>query len=98
MLGVGRTGSWMDNGSGDYVIAFSTHEGVRRRPGDATRTVPDFPNDAMSRLFQATVEGTEEAIYNSLLMATTERANGNVVEAIPRQEVMGILRTRGAVR
>jgi D-aminopeptidase len=52
----------------------------------------------MSELFQATVEATEEAIYNSLLTATTERANGNVVEALPVTEVLGILRGRGAVK
>jgi D-aminopeptidase len=98
MLGVGRTGSAMDNGSGDYVIAFSTHIGVRRRAGEERRTVAELANDAMSGLFEGTVEATEEAIYNSLFLASTERAKGNVVEAIPVQEVMAILRRRGAVR
>jgi D-aminopeptidase len=98
IIGVGRTGSAMDNGSGDYVIAFSTHPGVRRRYGQARRTVPELGNDAMSELFEGTVEATEEAIYNSLLKATTQRANGNTVEAIPVEEVRGILRKRGAVK
>jgi D-aminopeptidase len=97
-LGVGRTGSSMDNGSGDYVIAFSTHPGVRRRSREARRTVPELGNDAMSGLFQGTVEATEEAIYNSLFKATTERANGNTVEALPVEEVVAILKQRGAVR
>ena len=98
IIGVGRTGSAMDNGSGDYVIAFSTHPAVRRRYGEERRTAPELGNDAMSELFEGTVEATEEAIYNSLLKATTQRANGNTVEAIPAEEIRGILRKRGAVR
>jgi D-aminopeptidase len=98
IIGVGRTGSAMDNGSGDYVIAFSTHSAVRRRYGEERRTTVELGNDAMSELFEGTVEATEEAIYNSLLKATTQRANGNTVEAIPVEEVRGILRKRGAVR
>jgi D-aminopeptidase len=98
ILGVGRTGSAMDNGSGDYVIAFSTHPDVRRPVREERRTAAELGNDAMSGLFRGAVEATEEAIYNSLFRATTERANGNVVEAIPVEEVMGVLRRRGAVR
>jgi D-aminopeptidase len=98
LLGVGRTGSAMDNGSGDYVIAFSTHPGVRRRREEPRRTVAELGNDAMSGLFEATVEATEEAIYNSLFRATTQRANGNVVEALPLAEVTEILKQRGAVK
>jgi D-aminopeptidase len=52
----------------------------------------------MSGLFQGAVEATEEAIYNSLFKATTERANGNTVEALPVEDVVGILRARGAVK
>jgi D-aminopeptidase len=98
ILGVARTGSAMDNGSGDYVIAFSTHPGVRRSRREDRRTAPALGNDVMSALFEGTVEATEEAIYNSLLRATTQRANGNTVEALPVGEVMRILRDRGAVR
>jgi D-aminopeptidase len=97
ILGVSRTGSAMDNGSGDYVIAFSTHPAVRRRYGEERRAAPELGNDAVSGLFQATVEATEEAIYNSLFRATTERANGNVVEAIPVDEVVKVLKGRGAL-
>jgi D-aminopeptidase len=98
MLGVARTGSTMDNGSGDYAIAFSTHPGIRRRWREEHRAVVELGNDAMSPLFQGVVEATEEAIYNSLLTATTERANGNTVEALPGDEVLRILRARGAVK
>jgi D-aminopeptidase len=98
LLGMGRTGSWMDNGSGDYVIAFSTHPGGRRRVGEERRTVAVLTNDAMGELFQGTAEATEEAIYNSLFRATTERANGNVVEALPVDEVINLLKHRGALK
>jgi D-aminopeptidase len=98
MLGVARTGSTMNNGSGDYAIAFSTHPGVRRGWREPRRTGPELANEPMSALFQAVVEATEEAIYNSLLTATTERANGNTVEALPADEVLRVLRARGAVK
>ncbi len=97
MLGIGRTGSTVSNGSGDYVIAFSTSAAVRR-PRDAVRiTQADVGNDDMSPLFQGVVEATEEAIYNSLFAATTQTANGHTVSAIPVQEVLAILRSRGAI-
>jgi D-aminopeptidase len=92
LLGVGRTGSAMDNGSGDYVIAFSTSAQVRRRNGEVRRSVGELANDATSRLFQAVVEATEEAVYNSLFMATTVRSRGGTVEALPIREVLGLLR------
>jgi D-aminopeptidase len=75
MAGLARTGAAFSNGSGDYAIAFSTAEAVRRTP-QRRATVSDFPelpNEAMSPLFVAVAEAAEEAIYNSLLMATTIR-------------------------
>ncbi len=103
-LGLARTGSVMDNGSGDYVIAFSTHPKALREVGARRNTVfpamrydlTELANDEMSPVFQGVVEATEEAIYNSLFTATTERANGNVVEALPVDEVLRILRERRA--
>ena len=97
ILGLARTGSAMDNGSGDYVIAFSTHPGVRRTPGAKRHVAAELANDEMSPLFQGVVEATEEAIYNSLFTATTERANGNIVEALPIDAVLKILRERRAI-
>ncbi len=101
IMGLARTGSSASNGSGDYVIAFSTAEQVRRRlpaPGSAPSTTPppprmvaDLGNDSMSPIFQAVVEATEEAIYNSLFMATTVTARGRTVEAIPLDRVREIL-------
>ncbi|MBO6503961.1 MAG: P1 family peptidase [Kordiimonadaceae bacterium] len=71
MAGVARTGASLTNGSGDYVIAFSTHADVRRTPErrNSVNEYPEVPNNLMSPLFQATIEATEESIYNSLLMA-----------------------------
>lgn len=97
LVGVGRTGSVMDNGSGDYVIAFSTSAEVRRRSQAARRTVTDLANDSMSELFQAAAEATEEAIYNSLFMATTVRARNGTVEALPVKDVLNVLRARRAL-
>ena len=101
IMGLARTGSSASNGSGDYVIAFSTAESVRRRsggPGTAPTPSPPPPratselvNDAMSPLFQAVVEATEEAIYNSLFMATTVTSRNRTVEAIPLDRVREIL-------
>ena len=97
LVGVGRTGSVMDNGSGDYVIAFSTSAEVGRRSQAARRTVTDLANDSMSELFQAAAEATEEAIYNSLFMATTVRARNGTVEALPVKDVLNVLRSRRAL-
>jgi D-aminopeptidase len=98
MIAVGRTGSVVDNGSGDYVIAFSTHPGVRRPARDTTHTVTDLANEEMSPLFQATVEATEEAIYNSLFTATPVSSRGGAVEPLPVTEVLGILRSHRALK
>jgi D-aminopeptidase len=98
MLGLARTGSPSTNGSGDYVIAFSAAEGVRRRPGsDApARVTVDLDNESMSPLFEAVVEATEEAIYNSLFRATTVRGHrGHTAEALPLDETLAILRRHG---
>jgi D-aminopeptidase len=97
IVGLARTGSAMGNGSGDYVIAFSTHPGVRRRFGASRLTTGDLANDATTGLFQAVAEATEEAIYNSLFMATTVTATGGTVEAIPVAEVVRILGRHGVL-
>jgi D-aminopeptidase len=98
IIGLGRTGSVADNGSGDYVIAFSTHRDARRRSGESRRSVTELDNDALSGIFQAVVEATEEAIYNSLFMATTVTSRHGTVQALPADEVLDILRRHGALR
>ena len=98
MLGLGKTGSVASNGSGDYVIAFSTHPDVRRPPVIARKRVAELTNDDMSTLFQATVEATEEAIYNSLFAATTVSSRRGTVEALPVAEVLRIMSSHRAIR
>ena len=97
LAGLARTGSSMTNGSGDYVIAFSTAESVRRTPERRSElaTTRELPNDRMSPLFQATIEATEEAIYNSMLMATTVHSvfegKAVTIEKLPIEKVQAIL-------
>jgi D-aminopeptidase len=93
-VGMGRTGSSASNGSGDYAIAFSTASQVRIHIGDAstTRKTDVLTNDAMSPLFEAVIEATEESIYNSMLKATTVTGNGHMVEALPIDRVLTILK------
>jgi D-aminopeptidase len=99
MLGVARTGAAGTNGSGDYAIAFSTHPSLRVTHGStAVRQVELLPNEAMSPLFLATIEATEEAVYNSLLRATTVTGNGKTVEALPIDRLREVLRTYGRLQ
>jgi D-aminopeptidase len=95
MMGLGRTGSSASNGSGDYALAFSTAAEVRR-PFDAARLQPvELGNAQTTAVFQAAVDAVEEAVYNSLLMATTETGNGITVEAIPLAPLREVLRKYG---
>ena len=92
ILGIGRTGSFITNGSGDYVISFSTHPDVRRPRESKTPVVtPSLVNDSMTPLFAATVEATEEAIYNALFKATTVESSRGISHAIPIEPVVEIL-------
>jgi len=96
LSGLARTGATMSNGSGDYVIAFSTAESVRRSAG-RTRTLEDMSNDAMTPLFQAAAEATEEAIYNSLFKAVTVAGPRGEVEALPIEATLDVLRRYNAL-
>lgn len=98
LTGLARTGSSMSNGSGDYVIAFSTAERVRRRQPREAYDVAALPGDALSPLFQAVAEATEEAIYNSLLRAVTTTGPGGTVDALPLARTVEILERYGAVK
>ena len=91
IMGLGRTGSSAGDGSGDYVIAFSTNPSVRRPRGAARLTLTELGNDEMDPLFEAAAEATEESIYNALFMATTVTGSGNRAEAIPLEEVKRLL-------
>ena len=92
IVGLARTGSFASNGSGDYVIAFSTDPSVRRpRTSDVPVASKALVNDSMSPLFAATAEATEEAIYNAILKATTVTSSRGTLEAIPIDELKRIL-------
>jgi D-aminopeptidase len=94
--GLARTGASLSNGSGDYVLAFSTAEGVRRTEARRSRpsTIDELPNDLLSPLFQAAIEATEEAILNSLFRATTMTGRGGLtVEALPVDRVLALVQS-----
>lgn len=96
MMGLARTGSFAANGSGDFIIAFSTAESVRRTGGELP-TVADLPNARTSALFQGVVEATEEAILNSIFRAGTTSGMGRTVEALPLDETLEVLRRYGVI-
>ena len=92
LMGLARTGSVAGNGSGDYVISFSTAPGVRRTRDAARLTTTEIGNtEELSALYEAVIEATEEAIYNSIFRATTVRSGRAMVEAIPIDQVREIL-------
>ena len=99
-LGVARTGSSASNGSGDYAIAFSTAPQVRIRTEEKppSRHIEVLTNDAMSPLFLAVIEATEEPVYNSMFRATTTTGRGHTVEALPIEKSTEILRKYGAIK
>ncbi|MDZ7808098.1 MAG: P1 family peptidase [Gracilimonas sp.] len=94
LLGISRVGGFASNGSGDYVIAFSTSEDVRINSGSSgsTQNYTELKNSATTPLFIAAVEATEEAILNSLFMATTVTGDrGHTQKALPVEEVLRIM-------
>jgi D-aminopeptidase len=106
LLGVARTGSSASNGSGDYAIAFSAapqvriHASANANPNDKalTQNVLVMTNDAMSPLFEAAIEATEEAVYNSMFKATTTTGNGHTVEALPIEKTVEILKEHRVIK
>ena len=102
LLGVARTGGYASNGSGDYAIAFSTSESVRRNGTPGSHGTPprtlqsvELGNEAVSALFEPVVDATVEAIYNSLLRASSQDGAHARVEALPVDEVRAILARHG---
>jgi D-aminopeptidase len=89
-----RTGSTYSNGSGDFAIAFSTHSSLRvvNTSGPQPRTV--LPTDGVSSLFEAVMDATEEAVYNSMLKAVDVTANGRTVRALPIDRLTELLKGR----
>jgi D-aminopeptidase len=100
MLGMARAGSAGSNGSGDFVISFSTAPGMRINTASGAAgaaAVAPLSNEAMSPLFLAAIEATEEAIYNSMFRATTTSGRGHVVEALPIEKTVEILKKYRAI-
>jgi D-aminopeptidase len=99
-LGMARTGSAASNGSGDYAIAFSTAPQLRIRISEKspTRHAELLTNDAMSPLFLAVIEATEEATYNSMFRATTMSGNGHTVEGLPIDKTIEILKEHRCIK
>ena len=92
MLGLARTGAIAENGSGDYVIAFSTNDAVRhQRESDEPIATSSLLASAMNPLFAATADATEEAVYNALLKATTVQSSRGKLTAIDIDAVIAVL-------
>ncbi len=101
MMGLARTGGIASNGSGDYVIAFSTDASLRVKQDskESTQTNTILRNDEMSPLFMAVIEATEEAIINSLFAAESMQGfEGHAIKALPKQEVITILKKYNAIK
>jgi D-aminopeptidase len=95
VLGLARTGSYMSNGSGDFVIAFSTRNLEEHEPSEPSRRVELLSNDFVGPIFLAAVESVEEAVGNSLVAATTMTGHGGrTVESIPVEKLRQLLRNR----
>lgn len=100
MLGLSRTGGIASNGSGDYVIAVSTSEACRipYESENPIQNVPTLRNEAMTALFLATIEATEEAILNSLFAGETIIGrDGHKIESLPKEKVLEMLKEAGKI-
>jgi D-aminopeptidase len=95
IFAMARTGSTFSNGSGDFAIAFSTHLSLRGTSGNGPQQRTVLPTDAVSGLFEATLDATEEAIYNSMLKATDTTGNGRTIRALPIDAVRDLLKKYG---
>lgn len=96
LLAIARTGSPMTNGSGDYAVAFSTAESVRRTPERRRELAmyEELPNDRISPLFQAAMEAAEEAIYNAILKADDMDGHRGSIRALPLDDLRRLLDRR----
>jgi D-aminopeptidase len=97
LIGIGRTGSPMGNGSGEYAVSFSTAESVRRTVAKraSVSQFGEVPNDQMTPLFEATVEAAEEAAIDSLFKAKTIAGYRGTVEALPLEKVIPLMSQHG---
>ena len=95
MFALARTGSTFSNGSGDFAIAFSTERSLRVTDATDPQSRTVLPTDSVSGLFEAVIDATEEAVYNSLLQAVDTTANGRTVRALPIDALQGLLKKYG---
>jgi D-aminopeptidase len=95
IFALARTGSTYSNGSGDFAIAFSTHPSLRVAGGEGPQARTVLPTDSVSSLFEAVLDATEEAVYNSLVTATDTTGNGRTIRAIPIDALTALLRKYG---
>ncbi len=95
IYGMARTGSTFSNGSGDFAIAFSTHPSLRMSGGNTPQVRMALPTDAVSGLFEAALDATEEAIYNSLFQAVDISGGGRTIRALPLDELRDLLKKYG---
>jgi D-aminopeptidase len=95
IFAMARTGSTYSNGSGDFAIAFSTHPSLRVTGAPAPHTRTILPTDGVSGLFEAVLDATEEAIYNSLLKAADTTGGGRTARALPIDELRDALKKYG---
>jgi D-aminopeptidase len=92
IFALARTGSTYSNGSGDFAIAFSTHPTLRVTAATAPQPRTVLPTESVSSLFEAVMDATEEAVYNSLLRATDTTGSGRTVRALPIDELRAVLK------
>jgi D-aminopeptidase len=95
IFALARTGSTYSNGSGDFAIAFSTHPSLRATGATGPQPRLVLPTDAVSGLFEAVLDATEEAVYNSMLRATDMTGNGRMVRALPIDSLTALLKKYG---
>jgi D-aminopeptidase len=95
IFALARTGSTYSNGSGDFAIAFSTHASLRVTDATTPQSRTVLPTDSVSGLFEAVMDATEEAVYNSLLRATDTTSNGRTIRALPIDELRAVLKKYG---
>jgi D-aminopeptidase len=95
IFAMARTGSTYSNGSGDFAIAFSTHPSLRVTGGSAPQQKTVLPTDAVSGLFEAALDATEEALYNSMLRASDTSAGGRTVRALPIADLKSLFTKYG---
>jgi D-aminopeptidase len=91
IFAMARTGSTYSNGSGDYAIAFSTHPSQRVTGAEIPQPRTVLPTDSTSMLFEAVLDATEEALYNSMLKATDTTGNGRTIQALPVEPLKRLL-------